>query len=130
MSGCSAVFTFSTSRLRASGWFAIPKRSATESTVAFVMPVNASTTPTPEVATVSKTGTRREFRDWSSSVRESTSGRSRLLYARTSGTCSGFSPLALRFSARFARLSSFALANDPASTARRVALYWTWPGTV
>ena len=56
--------------------------------------------------------------------------------------CSFSRPLAARFSQRFARDSTLAslwdlwesatktMPSAPESTALRVALYWTWPGTV
>jgi hypothetical protein len=76
------------------------------------------------------------------SAADITSGRSCLLYWKTRGTFSGTRRFASRLTFMFSKAAWFSLASErrasatnttasaPASTTRRVALYWTWPGTV
>jgi hypothetical protein len=57
-----------------------------------------SSTPSPRNATASSSGTPRWFSAIPSCSTEEISGRSRLLYWKTSGSVSGSRPIAFRFS--------------------------------
>ncbi|GBC79657.1 hypothetical protein HRbin09_00881 [bacterium HR09] len=80
INGAMAARTLATNRVRASAWAVIPRRSATDSTVASQMAAKASSTPCPVVATVSNTGYPLGLSRRSSSARDKILGKSRLLY--------------------------------------------------
>ena len=101
-----------------------------------------SMTPWPRAATAGNAFRPQKFRARSISVRGCSSERSCLLYWRTSGTFSGTSRLARRLTFMFSKADMLSFwpvrwlsatnttASAPARTTRRVALYWTCPGTV
>ncbi len=103
---------------------------------------NVSRTPSPRAATAGKALRPQRFRARFKSASGWAPGRSCLLYWMTSGTFSGTSRFARRLTFMFSKADWFSLsaafwlsatnttASAPARTTRRVALYWTWPGTV
>ena len=116
--------------------------TAIEPSMSSTTATNASMTPWPCAATAGKEGFFQGLSALSSSAVGTRSARSCLLYCTTSGTFSGTRRFASRLTFMFSKAAWFSFmwlrresatkttASAPASTTRRVALYWTWPGTV
>jgi hypothetical protein len=116
--------------------------TAIAASISWTTAAKVSITPSPRAATAGNALRPQKLSVRSSSSRGTSGSRSCLLYCTTSGTFSGTSRFASRLTFMFSKAAWFSFADGrrlsatnttasaPASTTRRVALYWTWPGTV